>query len=129
MVTRIPNRVQSFVSIRLYEMMASNEKMVSKVILFSEIQYLKKYEFKPLDKNYKIFTEREFKDYLIKWNMDKNFKIFPYSFQGSYEDENRDQLFTGDTLNSCRASSPLVRSVEGEERWEQVNPQGVRPQN
>ncbi|GFQ88613.1 cilia- and flagella-associated protein 300 [Trichonephila clavata] len=26
-------------------------------------------------------------------NMDKNFKIFPYSFQGSYEEENRDQLF------------------------------------
>ncbi|GFS88720.1 cilia- and flagella-associated protein 300 [Nephila pilipes] len=69
------------------------EKMVSKVILFPEIQHLKKYEFKPLDKNYKIFTERNFEEYLIKWNMDKNFKIFSYSFQGNYKEENCDQLF------------------------------------
>ncbi|GFX44054.1 uncharacterized protein TNCV_4118501 [Trichonephila clavipes] len=32
-----------------------------------------------------------------------------------------------DTLNSRRASSPLVRLVEGEERWEP--PQGVPPEN
>ncbi|GFT92894.1 uncharacterized protein TNCV_740541 [Trichonephila clavipes] len=36
----------------------------------------------------------------------------------------------GDTLNSRRAASPLVRLVEGEERWEAPNhPQGVLPQN
>ncbi|GFY11828.1 uncharacterized protein TNCV_1530201 [Trichonephila clavipes] len=36
----------------------------------------------------------------------------------------------GGTLNSRRAASPLVRFVEGEERWEAPNhPQGVLPQN
>ncbi|GFT70908.1 cullin-4A [Trichonephila clavipes] len=34
------------------------------------------------------------------------------------------------TLNSRRAASPLVRLVEGEERWEAPDhPQGVLPQN
>ncbi|GFT97583.1 uncharacterized protein TNCV_1034231 [Trichonephila clavipes] len=32
------------------------------------------------------------------------------------------------TLNSCRAASPLVKSVEGEQRWEAPDhPQGVLP--
>ncbi|GFW20114.1 hypothetical protein TNCV_2320551 [Trichonephila clavipes] len=31
----------------------------------------------------------------------------------------------GDTLNSCRAASPLVRSVEEEERWEASEPPRV----
>ncbi|GFW94387.1 uncharacterized protein TNCV_1433221 [Trichonephila clavipes] len=36
----------------------------------------------------------------------------------------------GGTLNSRRAASPLVRLVEGEERWEAPDqPQGVLPQN
>ncbi|GFY32695.1 uncharacterized protein TNCV_4638011 [Trichonephila clavipes] len=36
----------------------------------------------------------------------------------------------GGTLNSCRAANPLVRLVEGEERWEAPDhPQGVLPQN
>ncbi|GFY16793.1 uncharacterized protein TNCV_4337941 [Trichonephila clavipes] len=36
----------------------------------------------------------------------------------------------GSTLNSRRAASPLVRLVEGEERWEAPDhPQGVLPQN
>ncbi|GFW66060.1 uncharacterized protein TNCV_588861 [Trichonephila clavipes] len=36
----------------------------------------------------------------------------------------------GDTLNSRRAASPLVRLVEGEERWEASDhPQGVLPLN
>ncbi|GFT18065.1 uncharacterized protein TNCV_423321 [Trichonephila clavipes] len=36
----------------------------------------------------------------------------------------------GDTLNSCRAASPLVRLVEREERWEVPDhPQGVLPRN
>ncbi|GFV09773.1 cullin-4A [Trichonephila clavipes] len=36
----------------------------------------------------------------------------------------------GGTLNSHRAASPLVRLVEGEERWEVPDhPQGVPPQN
>ncbi|GFW84029.1 uncharacterized protein TNCV_1661981 [Trichonephila clavipes] len=36
----------------------------------------------------------------------------------------------GGTLNSRRAASPLVRFVEGEERWEDPDhPQGVLPQN
>ncbi|GFU95801.1 uncharacterized protein TNCV_4903931 [Trichonephila clavipes] len=36
----------------------------------------------------------------------------------------------GVTLNSRRASSPLVRLVEGKERWEApVQPQGILPQN
>ncbi|GFS55408.1 uncharacterized protein TNCV_1626961 [Trichonephila clavipes] len=34
------------------------------------------------------------------------------------------------SLNSSRIASPLVRSVEGEERWEALDhPQGVKPQN
>ncbi|GFU97418.1 uncharacterized protein TNCV_1912731 [Trichonephila clavipes] len=33
------------------------------------------------------------------------------------------------TLNNRRAASPLVRLVEGEERWEALIPQGVLPQN
>ncbi|GFW01143.1 uncharacterized protein TNCV_1763811 [Trichonephila clavipes] len=34
------------------------------------------------------------------------------------------------TLNNRRATSPLVRLVEGEARWEvSDNPQGVRPPN
>ncbi|GFV30349.1 uncharacterized protein TNCV_98241 [Trichonephila clavipes] len=34
------------------------------------------------------------------------------------------------TLNSRRAASPLVRLVEGDERWEALTlPQGVLPQN
>ncbi|GFT23324.1 uncharacterized protein TNCV_2016181 [Trichonephila clavipes] len=39
--------------------------------------------------------------------------------------------FTGwGSLNSRRAASPLVRMVEGEERWEATDhPQGVLPQN
>ncbi|GFV07982.1 uncharacterized protein TNCV_2402931 [Trichonephila clavipes] len=36
----------------------------------------------------------------------------------------------GGTLSSRRAASPLVRLVEGEERWEASDdPQGVLPQN
>ncbi|GFW73104.1 uncharacterized protein TNCV_832231 [Trichonephila clavipes] len=36
----------------------------------------------------------------------------------------------GGTLNSRRAASPLVRWVEGEERWEAPDhPHGVLPQN
>ncbi|GFT27647.1 uncharacterized protein TNCV_3570241 [Trichonephila clavipes] len=36
----------------------------------------------------------------------------------------------GGTLNSCRAASPLVRLVEGEERREAPDrPRGVLPQN
>ncbi|GFV33598.1 cullin-4A [Trichonephila clavipes] len=36
----------------------------------------------------------------------------------------------GGTLNSGRAASPLVRLVEGEERWEDPDhPKGVLPQN
>ncbi|GFV10715.1 uncharacterized protein TNCV_1755541 [Trichonephila clavipes] len=36
----------------------------------------------------------------------------------------------GSTLNSRRAASPLVRLVEGEERWEAPDhPQSVLPQN
>ncbi|GFX95417.1 uncharacterized protein TNCV_3684691 [Trichonephila clavipes] len=36
----------------------------------------------------------------------------------------------GGTLNSRRATCPLVRLVEGEERWEDTDhPQGVLPQN
>ncbi|GFV49093.1 uncharacterized protein TNCV_236271 [Trichonephila clavipes] len=36
----------------------------------------------------------------------------------------------GGTLNSRRATSPLVRLVEGEERWEAPDyPQGVLPLN
>ncbi|GFW37067.1 uncharacterized protein TNCV_5019651 [Trichonephila clavipes] len=36
----------------------------------------------------------------------------------------------GGTLNSHRAASPLVRLVEGEERWEEPDhPQVVLPQN
>ncbi|GFU66854.1 uncharacterized protein TNCV_894901 [Trichonephila clavipes] len=36
----------------------------------------------------------------------------------------------GSTLNSRRAASPLVRLVEGEERWDAPHyPQGVLPQN
>ncbi|GFU06771.1 hypothetical protein TNCV_4353351 [Trichonephila clavipes] len=36
----------------------------------------------------------------------------------------------GGTLNSSRAASPLVRLVEGEERWKAPDhPQGVLPQN
>ncbi|GFU53232.1 uncharacterized protein TNCV_2952731 [Trichonephila clavipes] len=36
----------------------------------------------------------------------------------------------GGTLNSCRAASPLVRLVEGEERWEVFDhPQSVLPLN
>ncbi|GFX78588.1 uncharacterized protein TNCV_30281 [Trichonephila clavipes] len=36
----------------------------------------------------------------------------------------------GGTLNSRRAASPLVRLVEGEERWEALDhPQNVLPQN
>ncbi|GFT81915.1 uncharacterized protein TNCV_3908891 [Trichonephila clavipes] len=36
----------------------------------------------------------------------------------------------GGTLNSRRATSPLVRLVDGEERWEAPDhPQGVLPQN
>ncbi|GFW40168.1 uncharacterized protein TNCV_5118511 [Trichonephila clavipes] len=36
----------------------------------------------------------------------------------------------GGTQNSRRAASPLVRLVEGEERWEDPNhPQGVLPKN
>ncbi|GFW11290.1 HTH_Tnp_Tc3_2 domain-containing protein [Trichonephila clavipes] len=39
-------------------------------------------------------------------------------------------LWHGDTLNSRRAPSPLVRLVEEEERWEAPDhPQGVFPQN
>ncbi|GFT24557.1 uncharacterized protein TNCV_3253571 [Trichonephila clavipes] len=39
-------------------------------------------------------------------------------------------LWQGGTLNISRASSPLVRLVEGEERWEVSDPpQGVLPQN
>ncbi|GFV00393.1 uncharacterized protein TNCV_3643711 [Trichonephila clavipes] len=34
------------------------------------------------------------------------------------------------TLNSCRAASPLVRFMEGEERWESPDHfQGVLPEN
>ncbi|GFS64722.1 uncharacterized protein TNCV_4685081 [Trichonephila clavipes] len=36
----------------------------------------------------------------------------------------------GDTLNSRRAASPFVRSLEGEKRWEAPDhSQGVLPQN
>ncbi|GFS90968.1 uncharacterized protein TNCV_2119691 [Trichonephila clavipes] len=36
----------------------------------------------------------------------------------------------GGTLNSHRATSPLVRLVEGEERWEVPDhPQGILPKN
>ncbi|GFV83757.1 putative transposase [Trichonephila clavipes] len=35
----------------------------------------------------------------------------------------------GGTLNSRRATSPLVRLVDREERWEAPDPQGVLPQN
>ncbi|GFX37641.1 uncharacterized protein TNCV_3201641 [Trichonephila clavipes] len=36
----------------------------------------------------------------------------------------------GGTLNSHRATSPLVRLVEREERWEDPDhPQGILPQN
>ncbi|GFV68512.1 uncharacterized protein TNCV_3129681 [Trichonephila clavipes] len=36
----------------------------------------------------------------------------------------------GGTLNSHRAASPLVRLMEGEEKWETPDhPQGVLPQN
>ncbi|GBM48892.1 Uncharacterized protein C11orf70 [Araneus ventricosus] len=64
-----------------------------KVILLSDIQYLKKYEFKPVDKIYKILIERDLKDYLMKWYMDKSFRIFTYNFQDTYDTANKDQLF------------------------------------
>ncbi|GFX24157.1 uncharacterized protein TNCV_2436501 [Trichonephila clavipes] len=36
----------------------------------------------------------------------------------------------GVTLNNCRVTSPLVRLVEREEKWEAPDhPQGVLPQN
>ncbi|GFX64528.1 uncharacterized protein TNCV_2811531 [Trichonephila clavipes] len=39
-------------------------------------------------------------------------------------------LRQGGTLNSRRAASPLVRLMEGKERWEVPDhPQGVLPQN
>ncbi|GFW54526.1 uncharacterized protein TNCV_2232001 [Trichonephila clavipes] len=39
-------------------------------------------------------------------------------------------LRQGGTINSRRAANPLVKLVEGEERWETSDqPQGVLPQN
>ncbi|GFU66132.1 transposable element Tc3 transposase [Trichonephila clavipes] len=39
-------------------------------------------------------------------------------------------IATGGTLSSCRSVSPLMRLVEGEERWKAPeHPQGVLPQN
>ncbi|GFW80422.1 uncharacterized protein TNCV_2945541 [Trichonephila clavipes] len=38
-------------------------------------------------------------------------------------------LWHGDTINSRRAANPLMRLVEGEERWEAPDPPGDLPQN
>ncbi|GFY27635.1 cullin-4A [Trichonephila clavipes] len=68
-----------------------------------------------------------------------NQKSFPPYFTlglGSYPGKYMDVCkcivpsWHGDTLNSRLAANPLVRLVEGEERWEAPDhPQGVLPQN
>ncbi|GFW08117.1 uncharacterized protein TNCV_2978841 [Trichonephila clavipes] len=76
-----------------------------------------------------------------KWHMRSERKEKPYRWQqngslGSNPKEARDvrkgtvPSRHGGTLNSRRATNPLVRLMEGKETWEALDyPQGVQPQN
>ncbi|XP_035220083.1 cilia- and flagella-associated protein 300-like [Stegodyphus dumicola] len=64
----------------------------------------KTFEFTKVDKKYKIFEERDFKEHLTKWNMEKNLKLLSYSFHGDVREGEREQIIE----NLFRSSDVLM---------------------